>query len=41
MGRAAREVATATRVAGGKDGEGVKEGNEDEEGDGDGDMGGG
>jgi hypothetical protein len=35
MGRVAREVATATRVAGGK------EGNEDEEGNGDGDVGGG
>jgi hypothetical protein len=41
MGRAAREMATATRVAGGKEGEGIKESNEDKEGNGDGDVGGG
>ena len=34
-------MATATRVAGGEDGEGVKEGNKDEEGDGNGNVGGG
>ena len=39
--RAARAMATATRVAGDDEGEGVKEGGEDEEGDGDGNMGGG
>ena len=41
MVRVARAMATATRVAGGEDGEGVKEGNKDEEGDGNGNVGGG
>ena len=34
-------MATATRVAGDEEDEGVEEGNDDEEGDGDGDVGGG
>ena len=41
MLRAARAMATATRVAGDEENEGVEEGNDNEEGDGDGDMGGG
>ena len=41
MLRAAREMATATRVAGGEEDEGVEEGKDDEEGDVDGDVGGG
>jgi hypothetical protein len=41
MLRAARAMATATRVAGDEEDEGVEEGNDDEEGDGDGDVGGG
>ena len=41
MLRAARAMATATRVAGNKEDEGVEEGNDDEEGDVDGDMSGG
>jgi len=41
MMRAARAMATATRVAGDEEDEGVEEGNDDEEGDGDGDVGGG
>ncbi len=39
--RAARVLATGTRVAGDEEDEGVEEGNDDEEGDGDGDVGGG
>ena len=41
MLRAARAMATATRVAGDEENEGVEEGNDNEEGDGDSDMGGG
>ncbi len=41
MLRAARAMATATRVAGDEEYEGVEEGNDDKEGDGDGDVGGG
>jgi hypothetical protein len=41
MVRAARAMATATMVAGSKEGEGIKEGDEDKEGDSDGDVGGG
>ena len=41
MLRAARAMATATRVAGDEEDKGVKEGNDDEEDDGDGDVGGG
>jgi hypothetical protein len=41
MVRAARAMATATRVAGDKEGEGVEEGDKDEEGDGDSNVGGG
>jgi hypothetical protein len=43
MLRAARAMATTTRVAGDEEDEGVEEGNDDEEGDGDsdGNMGGG
>ena len=40
MVRAARAMATMTRVVGDKEGEGVIEGDEDKEGDGDGDVGG-
>ena len=40
MMRAARAMATATRVAGDEEDEGVEEGNDDEEGDGDGNVGG-
>ena len=39
MLRAARVMATAMRVAGDKEVEGVEEGNDDEEGNGDGDVG--
>ena len=39
--RAARVMATATRVAGNEEDKGVKEGNNDKEGDGDGNVGGG
>ena len=41
MLRVARAMATVTRVAGDEEDEGVEEGNDDEEGDGDGDVGGG
>ena len=41
MLRAARAMAMATKVAGDEEDEGVEEGNDDEEGDGDGDVGGG
>ena len=41
MLRAARAMATATRVAGDEEDEGVEEGNDDKEGDVNGDMGGG
>ncbi len=41
MLRAAKAMATATRVAGDEENEGVEEGNDNEEGDGDSDMGGG
>ena len=41
MLRAARATATATRVAGDEEDKGVEEGNDDEEGDVDGDVGGG
>ena len=41
MMRAAIVMATATRVAGDEEDEGVEEGNDDKEGDGDGDVGGG
>ena len=41
MLREAWVMATATRVAGDEEDEGVEEGNDDEEGDGDGDVGGG
>jgi hypothetical protein len=41
MLRAARAMATATRVAGDEEDKGVEEGNDNEEGDGDGDVGGG
>ncbi len=41
MLRAARVMATATRVVGNEEDEGVEEGSDDEEGDGDGDVGGG
>ena len=41
MLRAARAMAMATRVAGDEEDEGVEEGNDDEESDGDGDVGGG
>ena len=41
MLRAERAMATATRVAGDEEDEGVKEGNDDKEGDGNGDVGGG
>ena len=41
MVRVARAMATAAGVAGGEEGEVVKEGNEDEEGDGKGNVGGG
>jgi hypothetical protein len=41
MLRAARVMVTATRVAGGEEDEGVEEGNDDKEGDGDSDVGGG
>ena len=41
MLRAAREMATATRVVGDEEDEGVEEGNDDEEGDVDGEVGGG
>jgi hypothetical protein len=41
MLRAARAMVTATRVAGNKEDKGVEEGNDDEEGDVDGDVGGG
>jgi len=39
MLRAAGAMATATRVAGDEEDEGVEEGNDDEEGDGDSDVG--
>ena len=39
--RAARVMATAKRVAGDEEDEGVEEGNDDKEGDGEGDVGGG
>ena len=41
MLRAARATRTATRVTGDEEDEGVQEGNDDKEGNGDGDMGGG
>jgi hypothetical protein len=41
MLRAARAMAMATKVAGDEEDEGVEEGNDDEERDGDGDVGGG
>ncbi len=41
MLRAAKAMATATRVAGDEENEGVEEGNDNEEGNGDSDMGGG
>jgi hypothetical protein len=41
MLRVARAMATVTRVAGDEEDEGVEEGNDDKEGDGDGDVGGG
>ena len=40
MLRAARAMATATRVAGNEEDEGIEEGNDDKEGNGDGDVGG-
>ena len=39
MLRAARAMAMATRVAGNEEDEGIEEGNDDEESDGDGDVG--
>jgi len=41
MLRAARAMATVTRLAGDEEDEGVEEGNDDKEGNGDGDVGGG
>ena len=41
MGTAARVMATATRVAGDEEDEGVEESNDDKEGNGDGNVGGG
>ena len=41
MVRGARAMMMAARVVGDEEGEGIKEGNEDKEGDGEGDVGGG